>query len=516
VIIPGLTKDATRSRQPLPVLLALAILFAGCGKKTGQAPQGPTAQPQVETPAPPPPAITQESWAPAALEELLAPIALYPDLLVGWILAASVNTQEVLDAGNWLLQNGGLQGPALESAAQQAGFGTAMRALLQFPSVVDMLCQQIDWTRQVGAAFASDQQAVLDAIQRLRAQAVSLGNFTSTPQQTVETIAENDQIIIEVKPADPEEVYVPTYDPEVIYWDYYGTGTYYGVYGARLIAFGLGVIIGHAIHDACCYPIWSYGALYAGPRPFYPPAYKYRPAYGPGFHPARGYVSPPGYRHSFTNVNLNVNQSIVASNERYYSRFSQNQNLRGEAPRSPLANAKPVDRQALARQAMGPTATPTAAGQSRVSPAAGMDRADSWRGQSTYAGQRDGAASEAFNQAAAEAAAFAKARQAAAQRSAADLASGTRAPPENLGDIRNARVDRGYGESARVASRDVAVTTRDTRASNTVSSGSSTGDRAFSSADRERNGSFDRAASARGHASAGSRPARAARGGRGR
>jgi hypothetical protein len=145
-----------------------------------------------------------------------------------------------------------------------------------------------------------------------------------------------------------------------------------------------------------------------------------------------------------------------------------------------------------------------------------MDRADSWRGQSTYAGQRDGAASEAFNQAAAEAAAFAKARQAAAQRSAADLASGTRAPPENLGDIRNARVDRGYGESARVASRDVAVTTRDTRASNTVSSGSSTGDRAFSSADRERNGSFDRAASARGHASAGSRPARAARGGRGR
>jgi hypothetical protein len=512
VIIPGLTRDATRSRQLLPVLLALAILFAGCGKNTGQAPQAPTAQPQVETPAPPPPAITQESWAPAALEELLAPIALYPDLLVGWILAASVNTQEVLDAGNWLLQNGGLQGPALESAAQQAGFGTAMRALLQFPSVVDMLCQQIDWTRQVGAAFASDQQAVLDAIQRLRAQAVSLGNFTSTPQQTVETIAENDQIIIEVKPADPEEVYVPTYDPEVIYWDYYGTGTYYGVYGARLIAFGLGVIIGHAIHDACCYPIWSYGALYAGPRPFYPPAYKYRPAYGPGFHPARGYVSPPGYRHSFTNVNLNVNQSIVASNERYYSRFGQNQNLRGDSPRSPLKNAKPVDRQALARQAKGPISTQ--AGQSGSSQVADAGRAETWRGQSTYAGQRDGAANEAFNQAAAEAAAFAKARQAAAQRREAGLA----APPENLSDLRSARVDRGYGDSARVASRDVAVTNRDTRRSqtNAVSSGSATRDRAFSGADRERDGSFDRAASARGHASASPRPARAARGGRGR
>ncbi|HSC06357.1 MAG TPA: DUF3300 domain-containing protein [Steroidobacteraceae bacterium] len=512
--LPNEVRGAGRSRQLTVALLACACFAAGCGKKTAQPPQESATHPQVEAPAPPAPAITQESWAPDALEELLAPIALYPDLLVGWILAASVNTQEVLDAGNWLLQNEGLQGPALESAAQQAGFGTAMRALLQFPSVVDMLCQQIDWTRQVGAAFASDQQAVLDAIQRLRAQAVSLGNFTSTPQQTVETVAENDQIIIEVKPADPEEIYVPTYDPEVIYWDYYGTGTYYGVYGARLIAFGLGVIIGHAIHDACCYPIWSYGALYAGPRPFYPPAYRYRPVYGPGFHPARGYVSPPGYRHSFTNVNLNVNQSIVASTERYYSRFGQNQNLRGGEARSPLANAKPVDRQALARQAMGPTA----AGQNRASQAAGMDRADSWRGQSTYAGQRDGAANEAFNQAAAEAAAFAKARQAAAQRSAGDLASGPRAPPENLGDIRSARVDRGYGDSARVTSRDVAVTTRDTRPSqtNTVSSGSSTRDRAFSSADRERNGSFDRAASARGHASAGSRPARAARGGRGR
>jgi hypothetical protein len=471
-------------------LLAGAFLAVGCVKKTQEAPPetAPDVAPQAATWSPPP-AITQTSWAPAALEELLAPIALYPDLLVGWILAASVNTQEVLDAGNWLLQNESLQGEALESAAQAAGFGAAQRALLQFPSIVDMMCQQLDWTRQVGAAFASDQQAVLDAIQRLRAQAVALGNFTSTPEQNVETTAENDQIIIEVKPADPEEVYVPTYDPEVIYWEYYGTGTYYGVYGARLIAFGLGVIIGHAIrHDACCYPIWSYGALYAGPRPFYPPAYRYRPHYGPGFHPARGYVSPPGYRHSYANANINVNQSIVASSERYYSRFGNHQNLRGDSPRSPLKNAKPVDRQALARQARGPI--------------------------STQAGQRDGTANDAFNQAAAEAAAFAKARQAAAQRREAGLA----APPENLSDLRSARVDRGYGDSARAASRDVAVTNRDTRRSqtNTVSSGSSTRDRAFSGADRERDGSFDRAASARGHASASPRPARAARGGRGR
>jgi hypothetical protein len=503
---------ANLSRQLAAAFFACTFLAAGCGKKTEPRPEA-TSTPLAEAPPVPVPAVTQASWAPAALEELLAPIALYPDLLIGWILAASVNTQEVLDAGNWLLQNEALQGEALEAAAQQAGFGTAMRALLPFPSIVDMMCQQLDWTRQVGAAFASDQQAVLDAIQRLRAQAVSLGNFTSTPQQKVETIAENDQVIIEVKPSDPEVVYVPTYDPEVIYYDYYGTGTYYGVYGARLIAFGLGVLIGHIRHDDCCYPIWSYGALYAGPRPFYPPAYVYRPIYGPAFHQARGYVSPPGYRHSFSNVNINVNQSIVASNEKYYSRFGNNQNLRGNETRSPLANARPVDRQALARQAKGPPGMATQGGQSRVGQTGGGDRAETWRGQSTYAGQGDRAASEAFNQATTEAAAFAKARQAAAQRRDA----GQRAPPENLGEMRSAHVDRGYGDSTRIASRDVAAN-RDNRPSQTyaVTSGGSTRERALSGADRERNGSFDRAASARGHASAGSRPSRAARGGRGR
>ena len=514
----NLVLGASRSRKLAAALLTCVTFAAGCGTKTEQAPPpGAATAPPEEPPTVPAPAITQVSWAPAVLEELLAPIALYPDLLIGWILAASVNSQEVLDAGNWLLQNEGLQGEALEAAAQKAGFGPAMRALLQFPSIVDMMCQQIDWARQIGAAFASDQKAVLDAIQRLRVQAVALGNFTSTLQQKVETVAENDEVIIEVKPADPEVVYVPTYDPEVIYTGYYGTGTYYGVYGARLIAFGIGVLIGHAIrHDDCCYPIWSYGAIYAGPRPFYPPAYSYRPIYGPAFHPARGYVSPPGYRHSFSNVNINVNQSIVASNEKYYSRFGNSQNLRGSEPRSPLANARPVDRQALVRQAKAPPGMATQPAQSRVGQTGDTDRGETWRGQSTYAGQADRAASDAYNQAAAEAAAFAKARQAAAQRGNADLASGSRAPPENLGDIRSARVDRGYGDSTRV-SRDVPAN-RDTRPSqtNAVSSGSSTPDRAFSGADREKNGQFDRAASARGHASGGSRPARAARGGRGR
>jgi hypothetical protein len=160
------------------------------GQATGQPPAPTAPLAAGSTAAAPPvlaaPAVTQASWAPDAVEELVAPIALYPDQLLGQILAASVNTQEVLDAGNWLLDNPNLTGDALDAAVQQAGFGPAMRALVQFPTVVDMMCQELDWTRQLGSAFASDQAAVLDAVQRLRAQAAEVGNLQTTPEQTVE------------------------------------------------------------------------------------------------------------------------------------------------------------------------------------------------------------------------------------------------------------------------------------------------------------------------------------------
>ena len=104
---------------------------------------------------------------PEQLDKLLAPIALYPDALLMQVLAASVNSQEVLDGGNWLLQNKSLQGDQLNSAAKGAGFGPAMMALLHFPETVDMMCSEIDWTKQLGEAFTANQSAVLDAVQRL-------------------------------------------------------------------------------------------------------------------------------------------------------------------------------------------------------------------------------------------------------------------------------------------------------------------------------------------------------------
>jgi hypothetical protein len=366
---------AARPICSLPRGLAIALvaggtLLAGCSQKSPPAnaaagvtaPAASATSDAAESPVPPvpPPAVTQASWAPDTLEQLVAPIALYPDQLVGQILAASVNTQEVLDGGNWLLQNENLKGDALDAAAQKAGLGPAMRALVQFPTVVDMMCQQTDWTRQLGSAFTSDQKGVLDAVQRLRAQAAMVGNLKSTPQQKVETHTENQKVVIEVKPADPQVVYVPQYNPQVIYTTpppppppapaapttpsgTVSTGT---AVAGGLLAFGVGVLVGSAIHsDDYCYPHWGAGAVFVGPRPFYPPAYVYHPAYGPGFRPAYRYAPPPNYRYAYNNArNVNVNV-----NNNYFNQFNHNQNLSG------------VTRNSGA----------------------------SWRGQSTYAGARN-------------------------------------------------------------------------------------------------------------------------------
>ena len=131
-----------------------------------------------------------------------------------------------------------------------------------------MMCQQIDWTRQVGSAFSSDQKSVLDAVQRLRAQAAEVGNLKSTPEQTVETKTENEKVIVEVKPADPKVVYVPNYNPQAVYTtppatttttttteSTVSTGT---AVAGGLFAFGAGVLIGNAMDDDdYCYPHWG-------------------------------------------------------------------------------------------------------------------------------------------------------------------------------------------------------------------------------------------------------------------
>ena len=261
------------------------------------------SQPATQT-APPPAAPVDTS--PAALDHLLAPVALYPDALLMQVLAASLDSQEVLDGGNWLLENKSLEGTALDDAAKKAGFGAAMTALFRFPDVVDLMCTELDWTQQLGAAFKADQAGVLASVQRLRAQAVQYGNLKSSSQQKVETQQDNGKQVIVIQPANPQVIYVPQYNPETVYVAAPPAPSTGAVVATSIISFGLGVAVGAMFSsNNYYYPRWGYGGVYYGGRPWYPAHYAYRPVYTPYWRPAYGYRPPANYppHHYYRNTN---------------------------------------------------------------------------------------------------------------------------------------------------------------------------------------------------------------------
>src|SRR6266852_417409 len=174
------------------------------------------------------------------LDQLLSPVALYPDSLLSQITTASTNPQEILDVDNWLADNSGLTGSALTDAAQQQGFDSAFIALVNFPQVLETMAQHIDDYAAIGDAFTADQGAVAASIQRLRAQAYNAGALQSNSQQKVEVQQASGQPIYIIQPANPQVVYVPQYDPTVVYVAP-STGA---VVVASLISFGVGIGIG--------------------------------------------------------------------------------------------------------------------------------------------------------------------------------------------------------------------------------------------------------------------------------
>jgi hypothetical protein len=295
------------------------------------------AQAQQQAPQAAP--ASTDAMTPAALDELLAPVALYPDALLAQVLAAVANPQEVMDGGNWLLQNTSLQGQALQDAAKQAGFGPPMQALVMFPTVVDMMCQNFDWTKQLGSAFNADQAAVMASVQRLRAQAASVGNLKSSPQQKVETQTVDKQQVIVIQPADPKVIYVPTYNPQVVYLPpppapVVGPSSA-DVVAAGLIGFTAGVIVGSMFNNNKYYPYpnWGYGGVWYGGNPYNRNVYVYAPNYNrgypPGYRPGYGYRPPANYPNGWNRAS-----TLPAYNSsNYYNRFNGNQNLRpGNTP----------------------------------------------------------------------------------------------------------------------------------------------------------------------------------------
>jgi hypothetical protein len=179
----------------------VAILFSVC-LVTG-VPAGAQTSPSQDAPR----------YSQDELDQLLAPIALYPDQLLAQVLIASTYPFEVALAARFVQQNPGLAGDALDEALAQRNWDPSVQSLAAFPQVLAMMNERLDWTQQLGDAFLADEQRVMDTVQSLRRRAENAGNLYSTPQQTV--MSEQNQITIQ--PTQPDIVYVPVYDPQVIY-----------------------------------------------------------------------------------------------------------------------------------------------------------------------------------------------------------------------------------------------------------------------------------------------------------
>lgn len=199
--------------------------------------------------APAAPAFTQQE-----LDQLLAPIALYPDALLSQVLMASTYPLEVVEAERWVKANPGLKDKALEDALQQQSWDPSVKSLTAFPQVLTMMSDKLDWTQKLGDAFLAQQKAVLDTAQALRSKAVAQGSLKDSKEQKVSTAQENNTTIIKIEPTNPEVVYVPTYNPTVVYgaWPYPAYPPYYWyppgyVAGGALLGFTAGVIVGGAL-----------------------------------------------------------------------------------------------------------------------------------------------------------------------------------------------------------------------------------------------------------------------------
>ncbi len=212
-------------------------------------------------PAPAPgasPAAGGKSFSQEELEQLLAPVALYPDALLAQVLMASTYPLEIVSAERWVKANSGLKDKALQDALQQQPWDASVKSLAVFPQVLTMMSEKIDWTQKLGDAFLAQQKDVLATAQALRGKAAAQGSLKDSNEQKVTTDSTGGTTVISIEPTNPEVVYVPTYNPTVVYgaWPYPAYPPYYWyppgyVAGGALLGFTAGVIVGGALWGNC-------------------------------------------------------------------------------------------------------------------------------------------------------------------------------------------------------------------------------------------------------------------------
>jgi hypothetical protein len=224
-------------------LLATTSLFLTTGQQAAAQAQ-PSPAPAAA------PAQADKTLGAAELDQLLAPVALYPDALLAEMMMAATYPLEVVQADRWASANKNLKGEALAKAAEGQGWDKSVASLVATPSVLSMMSTKLDWTQKLGDAVLAQQTDVMDAVQRLRAKAQAQNKLITTKEQKVTTSTVQNKQVIAIEPAQPDTVYVPMYDPAVVYgaWPYAAYPPYFfpypGYVAGAALAFGAGFAMG--------------------------------------------------------------------------------------------------------------------------------------------------------------------------------------------------------------------------------------------------------------------------------
>jgi Protein of unknown function (DUF3300) len=265
------------------------------------------------------------------LQALVAPIALYPDSLVAQILTAATFPDQVAVADYWFQENKSLTGSALMQAVDKQSWDPSVKALTEFPSVLDNMSKNLAWTSSLGQAYHDQQADVMAAIQTLRAQAKAKGNLQSTPQ--IKVVQQSPQVIV-IQPSNPQIIYVPQYNPTIVYGTPYVIPAYVAptyttgdVVAAGLIGFGAGIAVGAMMSGGCC--SWGYSSWNCGWHGtavvYHGGGYYGNSAWHGGYYNG-GYHSSYGYNNSYSHSNYYNNHSNYNSNYKNISGNTVNVN----------------------------------------------------------------------------------------------------------------------------------------------------------------------------------------------
>lgn len=203
----------------------------------------------------------EKTFSQQDLDTILAPIALYPDALLAQMFMAATYPLEVVQAARWVKENPKLSGKALEDALVGQPWDPAVKSLTAVPQVLQQMNDRLDWTQKLGDAFLAQQKEVMDTVQALRKRAAESGNLKTTEQQVVKTEQQESKTVYVIESPQPETVYVPTYNPIVVYGSWWYPSPPYYVYPPSYVyppglAFATGIFVGAAIWGNCN---WGHG-----------------------------------------------------------------------------------------------------------------------------------------------------------------------------------------------------------------------------------------------------------------